>query len=156
MSKILSSADTTWHVTEVCSFRFLKQTQKYYSVPLRDIMERLKGVQMNMFRGTCMDLGSCVFRATKCNREARIDRKTRANSRRPQLARKTRKNNACFARYNYITCASCFFSCEFSVIILAAFLSVLESDSGLLLRRVVLASVPPSGDHSFVTFKMYK
>lgn len=75
----------------------------------------------------------------------------RANSHRPQLARKTRKNNACSAGYNYVTCANCFFSCEFSVIILAAFLSVLESDSGLLLRRVVLASVPPSGDHSFVT-----
>lgn len=69
---------------------------------------------------------------------------------------KREKNNACYAGYNCVTCANCFFSCEFSVIILAAFLSMLESDSGLLLRRVVLASVPPSGDHSFVTFKMYK
>lgn len=97
-----------------------------------------------------------VFRASKRKREERVERKTRANSHRPQLARKTRKNNACSAGYNYVTCANCFFSCEFSVIMLAAFLSVLESDSGLLLRRVVLASVPPSGDHSFVTFKMCK
>lgn len=108
---------------------------------------------MDLKDETSYTVSFCVFRASKRKRDERVERKTRANSHRPQLAR---KNNACSAGYNYVTCANCFFSCEFSVIILAAFLSVLESDSGLLLRRVVLASVPPSGDHSFVTFKMCK
>lgn len=39
------------------------------------------------------------------------------------------------------------------MVILTAFLSMLDKDSGPgLLRRVVLASFPPSGDHSFVTW----
>ena len=42
------------------------------------------------------------------------------------------------------------------MVIFAAFLSMLDKDSGLLLRRVVLASFPPSGDHSFVTLNNNK
>ena len=40
------------------------------------------------------------------------------------------------------------------MVMLIAFLSMVDKESGLaLLRRVVLASFPPSGDHSFVTLK---
>ena len=41
------------------------------------------------------------------------------------------------------------------MVIPRAFLSMVDKESGLaLLRRVVLASLPPSGDHSFVTLKI--
>ena len=53
-----------------------------------------------------------------------------------------------------LTSANSFLSCEFSMVMLIAFLSMVDKESGLaLLRRVVLASFPPSGDHSFVTLK---
>ena len=52
------------------------------------------------------------------------------------------------------TTASCFFSWEFSTVILTAFLSMVVVGSELLalLRLVLLASSPPSGDNNFVTF----